>query len=82
MLFLLLRKNPGEINDPEYHPEQILRKFSVIQEGDKFCRSICTQIVKSIDDRRFVADIVSYLNIIIINDKNMHKIRKKLQNLH
>lgn len=76
MLFLLLRRNP---ENSEYHPEQILRKFSVIQEGDKFCRSICSQIVRSIDDKRFVAEIVSHLNIIIISDKNMYGMRRKLQ---
>ena len=79
MLFLLLKRNP---ESSEYHPEQILRKFSVIQEGDKFCRSICSQVVKSIDDKRFVSEIVSYLNIIIINDKSMSCMRKKLQFLN
>lgn len=78
MLFLLLRRNP---ENSEYHPDQILRKFSVIQEGDKFCRSICTQIVKSIDDKTFVTEIVNCLNIIIINEKSMNGMRKKLQNM-
>ena len=76
MLFLLLRRNTED-----YHPEQILRKFSVIQEGDRFCRSICSQIVKSIDDKKFVSEIVSYLNVIIINDRTMYVMRKKLQNM-
>ena len=61
---LLLRKNS---ENPEYHPDQILKKFSVIQEGDKFCRSICHQLVKRIDNKQFVADTVSYLNVLIIN---------------
>lgn len=77
MLFLLLKRNP---ENNEYHPEQILRKFSVIQEGDKFCRSVCSQIVKSIDDKKFVAEIVGYLNVIIVNDKSMVAMRRRLQN--
>lgn len=76
---MLLKRNP---ENNEFHPEQILRKFAVIQEGDKFCRSVCVQIVKSIDDKKFVAEIVSYLNVIIVNDKSMAPIRKKLQNIH
>lgn len=76
MLVLLLHKNPTET---EYHPEQILRKFSVIQEGDKFCRSICSQIIKSVEDKRFIFEIVHYLNILIINEKSMYRMRKKLQ---
>ena len=53
----------------------------MIQEGDRFCRSICSQIVKSIDDKKFVSELVSYLNIIIVNDKMMYVMRRKLQNL-
>ena len=53
----------------------------MIQEGDRFCRSICSQIVKSIDDKKFVSELVSYLNIIIVNDKTMYVMRRKLQNL-
>lgn len=64
MLLSLLHHNP---NDIEYRPEQILRKFSVIQEGDKFCRSICSQIVKTINDKRFTFEIVHYLSILIVN---------------
>ena len=76
MLYLLLRRN-----SEDSQPEQILRKFSVIHEGDRFCRSLCSQIVRTIDDKRFIMDLVNYLNIIIINDKNMYVMRKKLQSM-
>lgn len=77
MLLLLLHKAP---NDPEYRPEQILRRFSSILDADKFVKSICTQIVKTFEDSRFIFDIVHYLSGLIVNERSMAKLRAKLHN--
>lgn len=77
MLFLLLNKAP---NEHEERFEQILRKFSSILEADKFCKSICCQMIKTFENKLFIFEIVHYLNILIINESSMLKMRRRLQN--
>lgn len=35
--------------------------------------------MKSVEDKRFIFEIVHYLNILIITEKTMYRMRKKLQ---
>ena len=62
-------------------PEQILKRFSSILEPDKFCKALAAQVVQTFtEDYQFIFQIVNYLNLLIITQKNMQKVRRKLQN--
>ena len=73
MLVLLLNRGFNEEK-----PEQILKKFCSILEPDKFCKTLASQVVQTFDDKNFIFDIVQYLNYLIITEKSMLKVRKKL----
>lgn len=77
MLVLLLQKSPS---DSEIRSEAILKKFCNILEADKFCKSICYRITQKLEDKKFIFEIVQNLNNLIITEKNMLRMRKKLQN--
>lgn len=74
MLVLLLNRG---CNDEK--PEQILKKFCSILEPDKFCKTLASQVIQTFDDdKNFIFDIVQYLNLLIITEKSMLIVRKKL----
>jgi vacuole morphology and inheritance protein 14 len=77
MLVLLLQKSPS---DSEIRSESILKKFCNILEADKFCKTICYRITQKLEDKKFIFEIVQNLNNLIITEKNMLRMRKKLQN--
>lgn len=60
-------------------PEQILRRFCSILQPDKFCKTLSSQMIQTFsDDRQFIFDIVQHLNYLIITEKSMLVVRKKL----
>ena len=76
MLILLLNKSQTDDK-----PEHILRRFSSILEPDKFCKTLASQIIETYSqDYVFIFEMVQYLNQLMVTEKNMQKVRKKLQN--
>ena len=78
MLAFLFQRAP---TDPEYSPESILRKFSLIQDGDRFCITVCYQLQR-LSDPRFSFEIVYDLNVMLVTDKVMAPMRQKLHPSH
>lgn len=76
MLMLLLNKSQTDDK-----PEHILRRFSSILEPDKFCKTLASQIIETFaQDYLFIFEIVQHLTQLMVTEKNMQKVRKKLQN--
>lgn len=76
MLLLLLNKSQTDDK-----PEHILRRFSSILQPDKFCKTLAAQVVELFaQDYLFIFEIVQYLTQLIVTEKNMQRVRKKLQN--
>jgi hypothetical protein len=75
MLMLLLNKSQTDDK-----PEHILKRFSSILEPDKFCKTLASQVIETFaEDYNFIFEMTQHLTSIMVTEKNMQKVRRKLQ---